>query len=396
MIMKIKTAMSTLPTAGSAIGEICAEMQLDGANAPDFVALHFSLGWKPIDVQMAAAAGFGTAALHGGSSCQGVMTDKGLAMRDGFGMGAFAIWDADGAYGTAMADLTEDPRQAARAATEAALREADREGEAPDLVWLTTAPGAEEQVLDGIKDVLGREVMIVGGSSADNDVSGKWGQFTAAGVWGNCVVVSVLFPSTPISCAYQSGYAPTKTHGKVTRVEGRHLYEIDGKPAASVYSAWTNSAVPEAGDADTSILAASTFFPLGRYSGMLAEVPFHLLAHPATAHPNGAISLFADVEPGETLWLMNGSADSLVARAGRVVASSRDALACAGVSGALVIYCGGCMLAVQDRMAEVAQGVAQELGGAPFLGVFSFGEQGAPLGIETRHGNLMISCSSFG
>lgn len=396
MQMKIHTGMSTKPTAQQAIDDICAQLQPEPPGQPDFLALHFSLGWDPAEVQAAAQAAFGTGALHGGSSCQGVMTDKGLAMDDGHGMGAFAIWDKEGAYGSAMADLTADPRAAARQAAEAALRQADREGEAPELVWLTTAPGTEEAVLDGIKDVLGREVMIVGGSSADNDVSGKWAQFTNEGAAANSVVVSVLFPSSPVSCAYQSGYAPTQTHGKVTRVEGRRLHEIDGKPAAAVYSAWTDSAVPEAGAEDVSILAASTFFPLGRHSETLADVPFHLLAHPAVAHPDGSLSLFADVAPGETLWLMGGSADSLVARAGRVAASSREGLAGAGIGGALVIYCGGCMLAVQDRMEEVAQGVAQALGGAPFLGVFTFGEQGARLGSETRHGNLMISCSSFG
>jgi len=394
--MKIQTGMSIQSSAQQAIADICVQLQLNASDKPDFVALHFSLGWAPTDVHVAAKAAFGTAALHGGSSCQGVMTDKGLAMRDGVGMGAFAIWDKDGAYGTAMADLTDDPRAAARQAAEAALRQADREGEAPDLVWLTTAPGSEELVLEGIKDVLGREVMIVGGSSADNDVSGKWGQFTNDGTAANSVVVSVLFPSSPVSCDYQSGYAPTQTHGRVTRVEGRRLYEIDGKQAASVYTGWTGGAVAEAGVDDLSILAASTFYPLGRYSETLADVPFHLLAHPAVAHPDGSVSLFADVEPDETLWLMNGSADTLIARAGRVAASSREGLAGSGVSGALVVYCGGCMLAVQDRMEEVTRGVAQALGGAPFLGVFTFGEQGAPLGSETRHGNLMISCSSFG
>ena len=394
--MQIQTGMSTESTAQQAIEDIMSQLQQEPSCQPDFVALHFSVGWEPTEVQAAATAAFRTRALHGGSSCQGVMTDKGLAMRDGRGMGAFAIWDKDGAYGSAMVDLTSDPRIAARQATEAALRQADREGEAPDLVWLTTAPGAEEAVLEGIKDVLGREAIIVGGSSADNDVSGKWAQFTNEGTAANSVVVSVLFPSSPISCAYQSGYAPTGQSGQVTRVEGRRLYEIDAKPAAAVYSAWTDAVVREAGTEDVSILAESTFFPLGRPSQTLGGVTFHLLAHPAFAHPDGSLSLFADVSPGETLCLMGGSADSLVARARRVAASSREGLAGACVGGALIIYCGGCMLAVQERMEEVALGVSQALGDAPFLGVFTFGEQGAPLGSETSHGNLMISCSSFG
>ena len=65
------------------------------------------------------------------------------------------------------------------------------------------------------------------------------------------------------------------------------------------------------------------------------------------------------------------------------------------VSGALVIYCAGCMLTVQDEMEEVAAEVREALGGKPFLGAFTFGEQGCFTGGENRHGNLMISVVVF-
>jgi hypothetical protein len=394
--MRVASALSTQEDAIAAVDDIARQLGVTGGREPDFVALHFAPVAALDEVQGRAAERFGAAALHGGSSCRGVMTEAGLAMRDGRGMGALAIWDPGGAYGTAMAELGTAPRDAARQAAHAALQEAGRAGEAPELVWLTGAPGAEEQVLAGLKDVLGPDALIVGGSAADNDVSGRWQQLCGAGTAHAAIVVSVLFPSGAIACSYQSGYAPTGIHGTVTRCEGRRLVEIDGKPAADIYARWTGGAVPAAPEADRSILAESTFHPLGRETDTLAGVPFHLLAHPAVAHPDGALSLFADVAPGETLWLMEGSAESLVARAGRVAAASREDLPEGAVSGALVVYCGGCMLAVEDRMEDVRRGVAERLGGAPFLGVFTFGEQGAPLGGETRHGNLMISCSGFG
>lgn len=400
--MKLASAMSIASGAADAVDDLAAQLAATGYGSPDFVALHFSVAWPSSEVHAAASAAFKNTALHGGSSCLGVVTDRGLAITDGRGMGALAIWDPEGAYGTGMAPQGAHPRAAARIATKAALHAADRDGEAPDLVWLTAAPGAEEQVLAGIRDVLGVEAPVVGGSAADNDVSGNWAQFDHSGVRNDAVVVSVLFSTRPIARAYQSGYAPTATHGRATRVNGRTVYEIDGEPAADVYARWTGGAVAMPSDGSTSILASSTFHPLGRETGHVAGVPFHLLAHPAVAEARGGITLFADVALDEELWLMEGSADSLVARAGRVAAESRFGLAPAGSeqadgpSGALVVYCGGCMLAVQERMREVEHGIRDALGGAPFLGVFTFGEQGAPLGSEARHGNLMISCSAFG
>jgi hypothetical protein len=250
-------------------------------------------------------------------------------------------------------------------------------------------------VLKGIRSVVGPGVLIVGGSAADNDVTGRWAQLGPSGTYADGVVVSVLFPSVPITSAYQSGYAPTGESGVVTRVAGRRVFEIDGRPAAEIYHRWTGGAVPMAQAGPEPILAAATLWPLGRFTRQIAGVPFHLLAHPAVANPDGSLDMFADLAEGDRIWQMQGSADSLVSRAGRIARQAHDD-AGGAVSGALVVYCGGCMLAVRDRMDEVRSGIAEALGEAPWLGVFTFGEQGVPAGGSASHGNLMISCTIFG
>lgn len=393
--MQVATAQSRATDERIAVEDLAVALDLGGRGKPDFVALYFSVASAAEGVRSAAVARFGNMALHGGSSCLGIMTQDGVNIEGNAGLGALAIWDALGNYGTGSTDLGNDASDAARRATEAALAAAGRPGEIPDLVWLTVAPGREEQVLDGVRLVIGQETPIVGGSAADNDVSGKWSQFGPTQSHGEGVVVSVLFPSTGIASAYQSGYAPTGDSGEVTRVAGRRLFEIDGYPASKVYSAWTSSAVPMAGKEPEPILSAATLWPLGRVTREIAGVPFHLLAHPAVANPDGSLDLFADVAQGDRLWQMQGSADSLVARAGRVARQAHDD-AGGDIAGALVVYCGGCMLAVRDRMDEVRDGITAGLGGVPWLGVFTFGEQGVPDGGRAKHGNLMISCTVFG
>ena len=61
------------------------------------------------------------------------------------------------------------------------------------------------------------------------------------------------------------------------------------------------------------------------------------------------------------------------------------------VAGALVIFCAGCMLTVREQMDAVVDSLKRALPGVPFLGSFTFGEQGCLVGGENRHGNLMIS-----
>lgn len=393
--MKIATAQSSAGDPRQAVAEIVESLAAGNIGQPHFVAVHFGVGCGAGPVAGLSRSAFPAAALHGGSSCLGIMTQSGVDIASGAGLGALAIWDAAGSYGTASADLGADASAAARLATGAALAAAGRTGEIPDLVWLTVAPGREEQVIEGIRSVVGPGVLIVGGSAADNDVSGHWAQFGPVQTHADGVVVSVLFPSVPITSAYQSGYAPTGESGLVTRVSGRRLFEIDGQPAAGVYRRWTGGAVPMAGADPVSILADATLWPLGRVTRQIAGVPFHLLAHPAVANPDGSLDLFADLSAGDRIWQMQGSADSLVSRAGRIARQAHDD-AGGAVSGALVVYCGGCMLAVRDRMGEVRSGIADALGDVPWLGVFTFGEQGVPAGGAASHGNLMISCTTFG
>ncbi|MEM6480703.1 MAG: FIST N-terminal domain-containing protein [Pseudomonadota bacterium] len=334
--------------------------------------------------------------VHGATSCLGAMSNAGPTK----GIAAFAIEDSAGAYGSALVAFNDSPQDAAAEATRKALLAADRLGERPDLVWVSSTPGVEEDILAGIEGVIGTDTPIIGGSAADNSVAGGWFVFNGAVRAGAGVVVSVLFPSTPVSFAYQSGYSPTEKSGIVTKCDGRRLLELDGRPALEVYSEWTGGTVANIDKPEDSraILSESTMWPLGREISQVGEVPFFLLAHPAVGDGTGAIDLFANVAEGERLTLMTGTQHSLIERAGRVAALAHATAPGPDreVAGALMIYCGGCMLSVQDRLSDVAAGVNTALDGAPFLGAFTFGEQGALLKAGNRHGNLMISCVVFG
>jgi len=392
--MRVVTAQTSAASALDAIEDIAQEFRQSGVENPRFLAIHFGVGMDAAQLQAAAARRFPAAALHGGSSCLGIMTQQGVGISTGNTVGVFAIEDADGSYGTASAALGDDARQAARAAVVAALEAAGRTGEIPDLVWLSVAPGREEQVLDGLRDVVGQQTLIVGGSAADNDVSGKWAVFGPSDCHSDGLVVSVLFTAAPVTSVYQSSYTPAGPSGQVTRVEGRTLIEIDGRPASEVYHEWTGGVIPQPDQVPVSILAQATRWPLGRVTRHFAGIPFHVLAHPAQALPCGGLELFADLKQGDTLWQMWGSDDNLVARAGRVAQQARSDSG-QTISGALVIYCGGCLMAVRDRIEEVHAGLMASLDTVPWIGIFTFGEQGAPPGGQSEHGNLMISCTVF-
>lgn len=332
----------------------------------------------------------------GSTSCGGVMTEAGFHSGPDGAMGMLGVSDPGGAYGVGAEALADDPFASGAAAIQKALEASGRDFESPMIVWCCQPPGHEEAVLAGIQSVIGPHTPIIGGSSADEQIAGKWREFTADGVLTDHVVVAAWFPTIPHGAAFQSGYAPTDRAGTVTRADGRQVLEIDGRTASEVYSDWTDGDVPAS--ATGMILANSTPTPLGRLAGVVDDVPMFVLSHPAMIGLAGELSLFTDIAEGDQIVLMRGSPESLVKRAAGVV---DDACAAGGwareeTRGGLVIYCGGCMLHVRDRMNEVAEQVSQAMAGAPFLGAFTFGEQGAIVDSSNRHGNLMVSGLMFG
>jgi len=345
----------------------------------------------------ALAEHFADASLVGGTSCLGVMTAEGFHHGEGLQAAVLAIEDAEGAYGVGAADLGNDPRAAGRLATEQALATAGREGEVPAMIWMTAAPGVEEAVLEGIADVVGPRVPVTGGSSADDNLSGQWQQFAGRQTYRNAATVAVLFPARGIVCAFHSGYTPSAHRGRVTRAEGRVIAEIDGRPAAEVYDHWTDGLLSGLSEGERNILSLTTMHPLGHEVGVISDLPQYQLAHPEAITDNGGLKLFCRLEPGEDIVLMTGSRESLVTRVSRVAraAAARGGIAREDIAGALVVYCAGAMLAVRDDMQRVTAQLREALGGAPFLGAFTFGEQGCFSEGCSRHANLMISVVLF-
>lgn len=389
--MQIITKSTLKPDPQQAVEELLAA--LPEGPAPSLTIL--SGNYTQFDKNALAKLSKHCPTLLAGSSCLGVMTQAGMAQGDDAGLGMFALYDDDGAYGIGSAVVGDDPRQAGYAALEAALADVDRAWETPDLVWCIMPPGKEEEVVEGMVDLIGASVPVIGGSVADNEISGDWVQYIDGELHHDRVVVAAFFPSGSIGYSFSSGYMPDERSAVVTRVDGRHLLELDGEPAADVYNRWTQGLL-EGMEPGTSILMHSTVNPLGRLVNAADGCSEYLLSHPAELTSERGLQLFTEVKEGERLYLMHGSMESLISRAGRVADTARQLLAEEHRPiGALLVYCAGCMLTVADRMPEVVESINQEFR-YPYLGSFTFGEQGCFLDKTNRHGNLMISAVVFG
>ncbi len=362
------------------------------AAPPSLAIVLYGARWPQAAVAEALRGGLGGAPAIGGTSCRGVLSAGGPP--DPSDIGLLLIEDERGDYGAGIAPLGGDPAEAAARALEAALEACGCAGELPAAVWVYQPPGSEERVLEGLRGALGDGCPILGGSSADDDVTGGWSQLGPQAVEGPAVAVAALFPSSPVAATFQSGYAPTGLGGTVTEAAGRTIRAIDGRPAAEALNGWLEGAL-SASLGGGGVLAETSLTPLGAPMRDIEGVTLHRLIHPARLSAEGWIETFAETPEGTEIALMRGGAEALARRGGLALDDAIGLLPHPDrFAGALMIYCGGCMMAVGDRLDLLADGVARAARGRPVLGAFTFGEQG-PMGGACVHGNLMVSALAF-
>ncbi len=396
--MKIAVSWSINPDSAAAAEEAFRILMEKLADKPRLLLVHCSCLYDHAALLSRLTDLAPDVPIQGGTSCLGVMTGEGFHSRDGFGLGLLGIADSEGDYGAGMADIGADPQKAARNALQEALARAGHPGEAPAAILVSSAPGKEELLIQAIEEHVGSGVPIIGGTAADNDMSGQWRQFADGRVSEGAVSIAVLFPSGDIGFSFHSGYEPTEHKGRATRTSGRILHEIDGRPAALVYNDWTGGLLTDILPAGGSLVPTATFTPLGNPVGHVRGVPYYRLSYPVEALPDGSLLLFTDVRTGDEIFLMRGNPGNLVSRTGRAAAAALDAAPfdAADARGALVLFCTGCLLAIKDRIEEPRASLKAILQDTPFLCAFTLGEQGCFIGGENRHGNLMVVVLVFG
>jgi hypothetical protein len=397
----------TFAAAGADTGEVLAalggQIEQSGIATVHFVMAFFGCDHDAELIRGFLGNRFPSAAIIGGTSNTGLMTDHCLWGKDAIGL--FAIEDADGQYGVAIEPVGDNPTAAAEKALTAALENATCPGELPSLIFVYQAPGSEEDVIDGFRNVVGDGCPTIGGSSADNDTSGRWRQIANGGTMQKGIAVAVLFPSGAIGTVFQGGFEPAGPNGIVTRViadgnaksRGHQVAEIDGRPAALVYDEWSNNILGDKAANGGNVFEETSAHPFGIEAGDIDGVTNFITVHPVKATPEGGMTTFAAVEEGAHIHIMRGNKKRLAQRAGHVAAGAVSQLPSGekSLSGALMVFCAGCKRAIGERLPEVAHDVAGNFDGRPFLCCFTFGEQGFISG-KNAHGNLMIAAVAFG
>lgn len=376
-----------------------------GGTSPDWMMVFSSVDYDEqllLD-ELRNALGSQETKIVGITSWQGVMSSA--DWHTGPSVTILGISSSEITFGVGHAEITEGAgREAGQEAMRSAIENAGMGEEVdPKIVLVNSALGEEEGIILGVGDIVGEDVPLLGATAGDNDLTGEWRQYFQDTAYTNAVAITAIYTDLKVGYMFSSGlgYLRTDKQGVVTRAEGRIIYEIDGRPAADVYNEWLGGEIDEELVAEeTNIIERGILDPLAVAVTGQTGITYYLTVHPIFINfPERSLTSVAVIEEGETVSIMRGTKEAhsirppLVIRQARAVGEIEEDEVAAGIA----MFCGCSHMVLGDSGVDnIIPNMAEAFGGAPFIGAFTFGEQGPVPGVGNRHQNLVQNVLIFG
>ncbi len=351
--------------------------------------------------------------IYGGTSdSRAVMTDKGFvkvtergyeqALMEGKrGLAIMTVSSEEIVFGVGSSDFSAYPsvQEASKAAVLSAIKSAGKpHNEHPKIILTTPTIGVEEEVIEGIEEVVGKHTLILGGTTGGP----TFGVFGENEVYDEGISLAVIYTDLPIGWTFEGGFDVTNPNtGIVTKVDGQDIVEIDNRAALDVYDKWLGGEIErlykEVGKPDL-IRDLLTLHPIYRKYTSPSGQDYFLFSHPWPKDNNlvdRSIGTSTKIKVGERIYLSHGTWETFINRIGNL---PHNAKVKGGISvNAKPIFgigyiCGGVMGTIPEIEREKLPLLINHANNdAPFIAPFTWGEQGHFPGIGNKHGNLLTS-----
>ncbi len=200
------------------------------------------------------------------------------------------------------------PASDPRARVRDAVREAARALSRPPSVCITTPESLTSSgaaIVDGLVEGLADErVPIVGGLAGDGVTWTGTSQFHGAEVLHDAAPVLLIGGPLTVSTGVASGWTPLGRRARVTRAEGNHVLEIDGRPPLEFYRHYIGEGGVPSGEYALAVFEADAD---------ASDPRFYLRAPQRSDERSGEMSFFGDVPEGATVQLTQTDRASILA-----------------------------------------------------------------------------------
>ena len=272
----------------------------------------------------------------------------------------------------AIENISRDMRESGRAFGRRAQGGEKGKGELL-FIFSDALSGNGTELVRGVFEILGAGYPLVGGAAADDMNFKKTSQYCDDRVLNDAAVGLLIRGNIKSVVAAGHGWHPIGIGKKVTRAKGTTVYELDGKPAFSIYEEYFGDQA-EAFKKILSVDAVS--YPLGMKNRETSE---YMIRVPLKINEDGSIVCGAEVIEGSEMFLMMGTPDKALDAARETVALLLQQVADIKTKVVFVSDCIARKILFAGRNSEEITSVRDLVGsGSAIFGFYSYG-QIAPL-----------------
>jgi hypothetical protein len=334
---------------------------------PDLVLVFCSMRFADPRMLRAVRSATGNAPLVGCTDAGGIVT-SGPRRRSITVIGLVAD---KGAFVTGIErNISLRPRESGMRLSEYLLRQAQQVPRClmnfPDGL---STNGSE--LIAGIQKPLGKEVRVTGASAADDLFFQKTFQFYNDEIATDSVPGVLFCGDLRVGIGVRHGWVPVGRSRKVTRASGHIIYQLDGRPAVSIYEDYLGLKREEL--MQDPLTNVTLTYPLGTEIRGRGE---YLLRDPIRVGRAGSLVCTGEIPQGAEVRLMIGGYESALEAAQQSACDAVDQLGRRRLQGALIF----CSVARQKMLGSEFQGeidvVRDALGGTGVRlgGFYSYGE----------------------
>jgi hypothetical protein len=256
------------------------------------------------------------------------------------------------------------------------------------LVMLTDGTASDhEEVLAGAYGVVGASVPLIGGSASPNSRQRRTFHLHGQEVLEDAVVGAAIASEAPFGVGLRHGWHRVGEPMSVTHSVNGEVLTLDDRPALQTYLERLD-APPEAYTDPEVFNKFANIRPLGVDRRGGADVRD---VSSVKYYRQGWLSCNGEVPEGGLVWLMAGDEQSVLAAAGDAVNDAVDDLDGAPPLGFLAFDCASRRRLLKEAgVREENRLMVEQAGGAPLVGMYTWGEIARTRGIHGYHNQTLV------
>jgi methyl-accepting chemotaxis protein len=243
------------------------------------------------------------------------------------------------------------------------------------ILLLDPLSGRSEEATLIASSLLGRGVRLAGGAAADDLRMASTQVGLGSESTGDAVVVAMLYSKVPLGVGVSHGHIPLSEPMRVTRAEGPMVLELDGRPAWDVWREHTREHAAASGiDVDALVEAEVGAYLLRYEAGIATCCGDYKIRAPLSRGPHGALRFACGIPTGTRIRITESDSNRQLGSARCAVKRAREQIGNGPLAGALVFDCACRSLILGTAFGDAVRGMAEEVGGAPLVGLETYGE----------------------